>query len=202
MESKYPIYGIDAFRNLSWGSHICHFYHSTDELLEIVLPFLEAGLEQNQFCVWVIPETLSPLKAQELLAREIPGVEEFLKKRALAILQEEEVYSVRGPDRAQKIIELWLQRFNDGLRRGFTGMRVAGHCPYNAPLESIRRYEREVDRVIGKYKIIAVCAYAVERFSVAQAIEAGCLHEKSFMKKRGDWESIPRATYAAVKDRL
>ncbi|MBN1309757.1 MAG: MEDS domain-containing protein [Chitinispirillaceae bacterium] len=51
--------GIDAVGPLPWGSHFCQFYDTTEDLIDTHVPYFRAGLETNEFCMWV---TSQPLK--------------------------------------------------------------------------------------------------------------------------------------------
>ena len=50
---------------MPWGRHVGLFYETKQDLLEICRPFLQAGLESNEGCVWVIA---APLTEQEAWA--------------------------------------------------------------------------------------------------------------------------------------
>ena len=43
--------GIDIIGEVPWGTHICLFYEAKSDLLEILVPYFKAGLENNEFCV-------------------------------------------------------------------------------------------------------------------------------------------------------
>ena len=47
-------FGLPCAADLPWGSHFCVFYASEAELLDVVVPFIRAGLESNEFCSWEI----------------------------------------------------------------------------------------------------------------------------------------------------
>src|ERR1700730_12784085 len=44
--------GISAVGDLPWGTHLCHFYDTKGDLIDILLPFFQAGLEANEYCMW------------------------------------------------------------------------------------------------------------------------------------------------------
>ena len=50
--------GIGAVGELPWGSHFCQFYHTREDLLDTLVPYFKAGLENNEFCLWVVSEPL------------------------------------------------------------------------------------------------------------------------------------------------
>ncbi|HEX9114194.1 MAG TPA: MEDS domain-containing protein, partial [Nitrospirota bacterium] len=49
--------GIPLIGDLPWGSHFCQFYQTAEDLLDILLPYLEAGVENNEFCIWITSGT-------------------------------------------------------------------------------------------------------------------------------------------------
>jgi hypothetical protein len=43
--------GIHAIGAVPWGTHLCQFYDTKQDLVDILLPYFKAGLENNEFCV-------------------------------------------------------------------------------------------------------------------------------------------------------
>src|SRR6476659_2785686 len=41
------------------GSHICAFYETTDDLIDLVLPFLTSMANRGELCVWMTPDGVS-----------------------------------------------------------------------------------------------------------------------------------------------
>ena len=37
------------------GSHLCAFYETKEDLIDLVLPFFDAGSNQGELCVWCRP---------------------------------------------------------------------------------------------------------------------------------------------------
>src|SRR3977135_2824524 len=46
--------GIRLVGDVPWGTHFCHFYETKEDLLDILVPYFKAGLENNESCVWVV----------------------------------------------------------------------------------------------------------------------------------------------------
>lgn len=63
--------GIKTTDNIMWGSHICQFYDTQKDLLEMLLPYFKTGLKQNEFCMWVISEPLNSHKAKNELLKKV-----------------------------------------------------------------------------------------------------------------------------------
>jgi hypothetical protein len=45
--------GIDIVGPVPWGTHFCQFYETSQDLIEILVPYFKEGLQQNEFCMWV-----------------------------------------------------------------------------------------------------------------------------------------------------
>ena len=43
--------GLDMMGNVPSGTHICHFYQTKEDLLDILVPYFKAGLEGNELCI-------------------------------------------------------------------------------------------------------------------------------------------------------
>ena len=59
--------GIDIIEDVPWGTHICQFYDKKDDLTDILVPYFKAGLENNEFCLWVTSQPLEVEDAKEAL---------------------------------------------------------------------------------------------------------------------------------------
>ena len=62
MESELRKTGISVVGNRAWGAHLCLFYDTKEDLLEMVVPYFKAGFESDEYCVWVIPDILTQKK--------------------------------------------------------------------------------------------------------------------------------------------
>ena len=41
--------GIDIMGAVPWGTHLCQFYQTKDDLIDILVPYFKAGLENNEY---------------------------------------------------------------------------------------------------------------------------------------------------------
>ncbi len=49
---------MNVLGDMPWGSHVCLFYETKDDLLDTAIPFFKAGLESNEFCLWAPSQPL------------------------------------------------------------------------------------------------------------------------------------------------
>jgi len=50
--------GHDVIGRVPWGTHFCAFYKTSDDLADILLPYFEAGLKNNEYCMCIASEPL------------------------------------------------------------------------------------------------------------------------------------------------
>ncbi len=51
--------GNDLLGKMPWGTHICLFYETKKDLIEVLVPYLKAGLQNNELCMWITCETFN-----------------------------------------------------------------------------------------------------------------------------------------------
>jgi hypothetical protein len=59
--------GISAVGAMPWGTHFCHFYETKEDLVDILIPYFRAGLEANEFCLWIVFDPIGDEEAVQLL---------------------------------------------------------------------------------------------------------------------------------------
>ena len=77
--------GIHTLGNMPWGTHFCQFYETKADLLATLVPYFKTGLENNEFCLWVISEPLTGIEAARALREAVPDLERHLTERRIEI---------------------------------------------------------------------------------------------------------------------
>ena len=49
-----PMASDKALLDLPWGSHVCQFYDSKQDQLDMLVPYFKQGLERNEACAWLV----------------------------------------------------------------------------------------------------------------------------------------------------
>src|ERR1700730_5167125 len=115
--------GIDVVGAVPWGTHFCHFYATRDDLLEMLVPYFKAGLENNEFCMWVISE-LTKQEVCNALKQAVPDFERYLADRSIEIIGDHEWYIDGGEFARDRVISGWSRKLSQALDRGYAGMRL------------------------------------------------------------------------------
>ena len=119
--------GIDIVGDIPWGTHFCHFYETKDDLLDILIPYFKAGLENNEFCLWIIFPPRSEEEMKGALRQAIPKVDQRLAAGDIEILAHERWYLTDGSFDLQRVMARWQERLAQALAKSYAGMRMNGN---------------------------------------------------------------------------
>ena len=70
-----------ALLDLPWGSHVCQFYDSKQDQLDMLVPYFKQGLERNEACAWLVGD-LTVEEARDALAAAVPDLARLHGQRA------------------------------------------------------------------------------------------------------------------------
>ena len=88
--------GIEIIGDVPWGTHFCQFYQTSQDLIDMLVPYFKTGLENNEFCMWVTCEPLQTDDAKQALAAQVANLDEYIKKGQLEILDYTQWYTKSG----------------------------------------------------------------------------------------------------------
>ncbi len=191
MEEKMRKTGIDLIGDTPWGTHLCLFYQSEQDLLDILLPYFKAGLENNELCVWVTSELLDEKDVRKAIKKTVPDFDAYLRRGQMEIISPAEWYLKSGTFNLQEVLNAWIDKHNKALLKGFDGLRVAGNTSW---LEKGDWRDfccgEAVDKTIGQYQIMALCVYPLDKCKASDIIYAIGNHRAVLVRQSGTWEII------------
>jgi hypothetical protein len=149
--------GITTIGDVPWGTHFCQFYQDKQDLIDILVPYFKAGLENNEFCMWVTSEPLLSSEAKAALAASVENFETYIASGQLEIL-DNEWYTSGGKFESDRVLRSWVDRLEAATRRGFAGLRLTGNTSWLEKPEwhGFMEYEATVDAIFGHHRILAV----------------------------------------------
>jgi hypothetical protein len=122
--------GIDIIGDAPWGTHFCQFYQTKEDLIDILVPYFKAGLENNEFCMWITSEPLSENEAKKAMRKAVPNFDQHLKRGQIEIVPHTEWYLKDGAFNLQRVLDAWIDKLTFALAKGYDGMRVTGNTAW------------------------------------------------------------------------
>ena len=152
----------DCVSEISWGAHLCSIYRGKKEQLAVAVPYVVAGLQNNQRCVYVADK---PGREDicSALARTGIDVDGCIAKRQLLVLGKEETYLKDGFFSPVAVLDMLINAHYEALRDGYSGLRCSGDlnlADHDASvLNRLMDYEREVNFLFWHNHLIGLCQY-------------------------------------------
>ena len=185
--------GIALVGQLPWGSHFCQFYNSQEDMIDIVVPYFRAGLENNELCIWATSDFLDTGDAIEALSTRAPGFSDYRKNRQLEVFPPTEWYLKGGSFDLERTLGMWMAKHDEALSRGFVGLRVSG-APHwidsKQDWDDFTAYEAEINNVNGGTKLLVLCTYSLQKCGVVEILDVVRNHEFALAMNRGKWQML------------
>ncbi len=196
--------GIDIVGDVPWGTHFCQFYETRQDLLGILVSYFKAGLENNEFCLWVTSEPVNEKMAIRAMKRAIPELTSYLSRGQIEILPHSVWYLRDGVFDTRRVLKSWDEKLQQALANGYEGLRATGNTAWleAANWRDFAEYEAAINDAIGSRRMIALCSYWLERCGASEVIDVVRNHEFALIKTGERWDLIESAAYKKAKETL
>ena len=194
-QSKVRHSGISSVGDVPWGTHFCQFYEDKQDLIDILVPYFKAGLENNEMCLWVTSEPLRAEEAKAALAAEVQGLEQYIRNGQLEIWDSSRWYTSAVRFDSGQALRGLVDRIDAATGRGFDGLRASGNTVWQEkpPWQDVAKYEAAVDHFIGQNRMLALCTYSVGRCGASEILDLASNHAFALIKRGGKWQVIESA---------
>ncbi len=169
--------------------HSALFYDSQIELLDFLIPYFKTGLDNNELCVWAIPDNVSIDQAIGSLRSAIKDLDQYIEKGQFIIGDHKTFYFKNNIFTSFDALLLWGEKEKDAIRNGFNGICVLGDGSWALQQHwfNLLLYEREVENAINSHKMRAVCSYFLEKLDLKKISEIASNHRSFFINQIGNW---------------
>jgi len=184
--------GIDCIGSIPWGTHICHFYKSESDLIDILVPYFKTGLENNEYCFWAASY---PLLAEECLVelgKAVPNLDLYLNGQQITVIDSKTFYARPGKFDARSTLQALIEREESALEHGFDGLRASGNTSWLTKREwtAFAHYELSADMILRRRKAIALCSYPLDCCTPLGIVEVVSGHRLVLIRGAGEWRLV------------
>jgi len=184
--------GIPPLGEIPWGTHFCHFYETTDDLLEVVIPYFAAGLEEKELCFWLVAAPLTEESARDALRQAIPDFSRHDADGAISFRPTPEWLMRRGRIEIPALMTEWTDLVEESRKRGYVGLRAAGCQQWLRPAQwkEFHDYEREFEAAMSGKPMLVLCSYPLSTTDAAGILDVADSHELAVVKREGKWDIV------------
>jgi len=204
MEVKLRKTSIEVVGNVPWGTHFCQFYQTKEDLIDILVPYFKAGLEDNEYCMWITAKPLNPAEANKALQKKVRNLDDYIKKGQIEILEHSQWYTKSGTIDPEAITQDFINKAEYALKKGFDGLRVNGNSFLleRKEQEQFSSYEEHTNIIIANYRILALCSYSLDHCSPSEIIDVVSNHRFALIKQDNKWKIIQSSENKKAKEAL
>ena len=180
---------------IPWGTHLCQFYESKDDLIDILVPYFTEGLRNNEFCMWITSLPLEVNEAKKALQEAVPDLDEYIKKGQIEIISYDNWYLIDDKCDSNRVMKGWVEQEKTALERGFDGLRLTGNTFWieRDLWNSFVDYEETINSVIRQHKMLALCTYCLKSCSGTDVLDVVRNHVGVLIKQDEKWSLIEDA---------
>jgi len=185
--------GIGGVTDLLWGSHICEFYEHQQDMLDSCATYFEAGLEDNEMCLWVLPKIWVE-QGWRALQRITHATRD---QKAMEIVAVEDLYLCQGALAPEQALEAVKRKFDFALHAGYQGLRVSGDTSWlkKEQWECACEYEQRLNTLVADRRMLAMCTYPLSNTNRDQVLDVIQLHPVAITKKDRNRNNLTPPAY-------
>jgi len=196
--------GIGFIGEVPWGTHLCLFYETKEDLLDTAVAYLKAGLESKEYCMWAISEPLTEDEARCALRQAVPAFDEHVAAGSIDIVHGREWYLEKDRIDLQRIIGAWYERLRGALARGYDGMRASGMAAWVGAKhwKDFSDYEHEIHGSLSDRRMTVLCTYPLAASAPVDILDVVRAHRFTAARRRGHWDFIADPQHGRWPQRL
>jgi len=185
--------GIDVIGSVPWGTHFCHFYETKKDLLAILISYFKAGLENNEYCIWVTAPHITVGEALTALKNGIPDFDRYLDNSRIEILNYTDWYHKDGKIDLKNAVPAILDRLRIAKQQNCAGLRANGDESWidREDWKNFVEYERELTPFIAEKPLIILCTYPLGKCVAAgDILDIALAHQCTVARRHGRFEVL------------
>ena len=196
--------GIDIIGVVPWGTHLCQFYDTDHDLIEILVPYFREGLKAGEFCMWITSAPLQVDSAINALRSEVADLDDYIERGQIEILDYSQWYTISGKFSANEVLNGWVNKLKAARELGYAGLRLSGNTFWleKDDWENFTKYEEAINDTIGHYPMLAICTYSLQKCRALEILDVVANHQFALVKRSDVWQIIESHTQKKMAQTL
>ena len=193
--------GIEVVGEIPWGTHFCLFYETRDDILDTLVGYCKAGLDADEFCLWVVSEPITVDEAKQRLRRAVPQLDRYLGDGRIEIVPARDWYIPDGVFDLKRVIDGWNEQLARALARGFAGVRVTGDTAWlqKKDWRDFCEYEDVLNVSVAGQRLAVLCTYPLGACGATEVLDVVRTHQFATARRGGCWDVIETAGLKQAK---
>jgi transcriptional regulator with XRE-family HTH domain len=181
--------GIDIVGDTPWGTHFCLFYDAKEDLLDTLSAYCKAGLEADEFCLWVVSAPVTIEEAILALKALVPHVERYFEDGSIEIVSARDWYIQDGTFDQKRVTNGWQEKLARASARGYAGIRVTGDTAWleRKDWKEFCEFEERLNEAVVSQRLAVLCTYPLSVCGAVGMVDVTRTHQFAIARQRQDW---------------
>ena len=164
---------------LNQNRHVCMFYRTRDEVYQVILPFIEEGIERGEKIFHMVDPTYYEDHMRRLESANIP-VGPAMRSGQLEVRKWDESFLREGHFEPETMLFFIEQKLQDFRSEGYPLTRWIGQMEWPAQRSSryddFLEFEARVNHIAAKRDDFLVCTYDINKHDSGLVLDALRIH--------------------------
>ena len=203
--------GIDVVGDIAaWGNHFCLFYETKEDLLDTLVSYCRSGLENGEYCLWVVADYFTVDEARDALKEVVPDLDRHLADSNLELVPTRDWFGRGGMFERQRARDNWYERLARAGARRYRGVRATGDTTWLAKKDWTHWCDFEdgmneefrglvSSLPIGHQRLAMLCTYPLAGCGAPQILDVVRTHQFVLARRYGNWDVVETAGLKQAK---
>jgi len=177
--------GLPGIKDVPYGIHMCNFYRDGDDLAELLVPYVTAGLRRNERCIWLTADPMNEDEARSELRKGGVDADAEQRKGALIIRRHADWYANA---------DNWIEEEQSALAAGYNGLRVTANVTFSTweIWSEHMEHEAHVSKVMQGHRILTLCTYHLGKCGASEMFDVVHRHHCAIDQPDSGWRILMR----------
>ncbi len=180
---------IDFIEDMTRGSSFSLLYEKTEEFVDVVASFFDAGFSNNECCLWGVSGQLDTDNAKNMLKDAGLDVDKYLESGQLMLTTCNECYIAGEGAVSEHDLKKWQEIYDIAIAEGYDGLRIVDKFTIvgEDAWQQFVEYEKKAMGLIKTKGIVGLFAFLLEARTRSEIIEIIGMHDGTVINKNGRW---------------
>ena len=194
--------GIGAVGDVAWGTHFCQFYHTREDLVDILVPYFKAGLENNEYCLWITANPLGEREAERAMREAVPDFYRLYQGKGQIEMVPYSVWYLKdGSFNLSGLLSGRVHKATQALSKGYDGVRVTVNVAWldKKTWNNFVSYEEEENSSMNGHPILSLCSYPLAKCGSSEIIDVVRNHQFALVRRGSEWGLVGGSGYELTR---
>lgn len=192
---------VRGLADILQGTHLCQFYKTRRDLVDVLVPFFKAGVESHEFCLWITADPLGRIAARRAMREAVPDLDAAIASGQVKLLEHSDWYSRNGTLDVKRSARAFIKEINLAMDSGYEGVRLATNLSWldRKDWGRFADFEDDADRFVSGRPMRVICSYPLEKCGAMDVLDVVRSHHSVIVREDGEWRLVKTSGQQTIR---